>query len=56
MRKSRYNRKISGVCGGIGECLGVDPTIVRLVWILFTVYGGSGILAYILAAIIMPEY
>lgn len=54
IRKSR-NKKISGVCAGIAEALKVDPTVVRLAWILFIVYGGSGILAYIIAAIIMPE-
>ena len=49
------DKKIDGVCGGIAEYFGIDPTIVRLVWVLFTLAGGSGILVYILADIIMEE-
>lgn len=48
-------KKIAGVCGGIAEYLNMDPTIIRLVWILFTACAGSGILAYIVAALIMPS-
>ncbi len=55
IRKSARDKKIAGVCGGIGESLNIDPTVVRLIWVLFTVYGGSGILAYFIAALIMPE-
>lgn len=47
-------KKIFGVCGGIGEYFDVDPTLVRLLWVVFCLLGGSGILAYIIAAIIMP--
>jgi len=49
------NRMICGVCGGIGEYLGIDPTVVRLLWVVFSVMGGAGLLAYIVAAIIVPE-
>ena len=49
------DKKISGVCAGLAEYFGIDPTIVRLVWVLFTLAGGSGIFAYILADIIMEE-
>ena len=49
------DRKIFGVCGGIGEYLGIDPTVVRLLWVIFTFMGGAGLLAYIIAAIIIPE-
>ena len=49
------NRMICGVCGGIGEYLGIDPTVVRLLWVIFSVMGGAGLLAYIVAAIIVPE-
>ena len=45
---------ICGVCGGIGEYFGIDPTIIRLAWAIFCVMGGAGILAYILAAVIVP--
>ena len=53
--KSNTNKMVAGVCGGVAEYLGVDPTVGRLIWVLFTALGGSGLLAYILAAIIMPE-
>ncbi|MBW2975814.1 PspC domain-containing protein [Candidatus Woesearchaeota archaeon] len=53
--RSKKNRVIAGVCGGIGEYLGIDPTVIRLLWILFTLLGGAGILAYIIAWIIVPE-
>ena len=45
---------VFGVCGGIGEYFDVDPTLVRLVWLLFT-FWGAGILAYLIAWIIIPE-
>lgn len=49
------NRMICGVCAGIGEYLGIDATVVRLLWVLFSALGGAGLLAYIIAAIIIPE-
>ena len=55
LRKSSVDKKICGVCGGIGEYFNVDPTVVRLLWVLFSIAGGAGVLAYIVAAIIMPE-
>ncbi len=53
--KSNTNKQIDGVCGGIAEYLGLDPTVVRLAWVLFCALGGSGFLAYIIAAIIIPR-
>lgn len=53
--KSRENRMADGVCGGIAEYFGVDPTLVRLGWLLMCVMGGSGFLAYMAAAAIIPE-
>ena len=53
--RSRSNRVLGGVCGGIGEYFGIDPTLIRLAWVLFTFVGGSGILAYIICWIIIPE-
>ena len=53
--KSRYNRKVCGVCGGIAEYLNVDATVVRLIWAGLSLVGGFGILPYIIAAIIMKE-
>lgn len=55
LHKSNENRMVDGVCGGIGEYFGIDPTLVRLGWVLFCVLGGHGILAYIIAAIIIPR-
>ncbi len=49
------DQKISGVCSGIGEYLGIDPTIIRLIWIVFTLAGGSGILFYIIATLLMND-
>ncbi len=49
------DRKVSGVCGGIADYFDIDPTIVRLIWVVFTLAGGSGILAYIIAAIVMDD-
>ncbi len=53
--KSSTNKMISGVCGGIAEYINIDPTIVRLLWALFCFLGGAGVIAYIIAAIIIPN-
>lgn len=53
--RSKTNRTIAGVCGGIGEYFGIDPTIVRLLWVGFSLAGGVGIIFYIAALIIIPE-
>lgn len=53
--KSSTNKMICGVCGGIGEYFGIDPTLVRVAWAIFCVMGGTGILAYLMAAVIMPS-
>ena len=52
---SSVNRRLCGVCGGIAEYFNIDPTLVRLVWVIITLMGGAGILAYIIAAIIIPD-
>lgn len=49
------NKMLCGVCAGIAEYFNLDPTIIRLLWVILTFFGGSGILAYIIAAIIIPE-
>lgn len=54
LTKSSTNRVLAGVCGGIAEYLGCDPTIIRLLFIALSIFVGSGLLLYILAAIIMP--
>lgn len=53
--RSNRSKMVAGVCGGIGEYFGIDPTIVRLLWVLCCAIGGSGFLAYVIAAIIMPD-
>jgi phage shock protein C len=52
--KSRTDRMIDGVCGGVAEYFALDPTLVRIVWVLLTFLGGSGILLYIAGMIIIP--
>lgn len=47
---------ICGVCGGIGEYLNIDPTVIRLIWVILSIASfGTGLIAYIIAALIMPE-
>ncbi len=54
--RSKKNRIIAGVCGGIGEYFKIDPTLVRLLWLLVSVMSvGAGLVAYIIAWIIIPE-
>ena len=53
--RSNDNKIIAGVCGGIAEFFSLDPTLVRLGLVVFCALRGSGILAYIIAAIIMPK-
>ena len=53
--KSSTDKKLAGVCGGIAEYFNIDSTLVRLGWVVFSLLGGSGLLAYIIAEIIMPD-
>ena len=56
LTRSASNRMVCGVCAGVGEYFQVDPTVIRLLWALLTFCGvGSGILVYIIAAVIIPE-
>jgi len=49
-------RVIAGVCGGIGEYSGIDPTVIRLLLVLFTFFSfGAGVLAYVIAWVLIPE-
>lgn len=54
LRRSAEDKKIAGVCGGLAEYLSVDATLIRLAWVLLIFLGGGGIIAYIVAWIIMP--
>ncbi|MBQ6844914.1 MAG: PspC domain-containing protein [Agathobacter sp.] len=49
------DKMLCGVCGGIAEYFNIDPTLVRLGLVVFSLAGGSGVLAYIIAAIIIPD-
>ena len=53
--KSNTDKKIDGVCAGIAEYFGSDPTLVRLVWALAVLFAGTGILAYLVAALVIPR-
>ena len=53
--RSGKEKILGGVCGGIAEYFNVDPTIIRILWVLFVFGFGSGILAYIIAWIIVPK-
>lgn len=53
--KINQGKMVDGVCGGVAQYFGLDPTLVRLAWIVFTAMGGGGIVAYILCAAIMPR-
>jgi phage shock protein PspC (stress-responsive transcriptional regulator) len=58
LTRSATNSKIAGVCGGIAEYLDADPTVVRLIWIILSVFPGGlvgGIVAYLLAWLIIPK-
>lgn len=53
--KIEQGKMISGVCGGIAEYFDIDPSLVRIAWVILTFAWGSGLLAYIIAAIILPD-
>ena len=52
--KSKTDKKVCGVCGGLAEYLEVDVTVIRLICVLACLFAGCGLLAYIVAALIMP--
>jgi phage shock protein C len=53
--KSRTDRMVDGVCGGIAAYFSIDATLIRILWVLLTIFGGSGVLLYIAAMIVMPK-
>lgn len=55
LRRSATDVKICGVCGGIAEYFRIDSNLVRLIWIAISLFWGTGILFYILAAVLMPK-
>lgn len=52
--RSQSDKKLCGVCGGIAEYFEIDSTVIRLLWVLATLFFGSGILCYIICTLIMP--
>lgn len=56
LRKSR-DKKIAGVCGGVADYFGIDPTLVRVAWALLTILtvGFPGLLIYVILALVMPD-
>jgi len=55
LERSEANRVVAGVCGGLGEFLGIDPTIVRWAFVIFTLFGGSGVLVYLVLWLLIPS-
>ena len=53
--RNKKEEKIAGVCAGLAEYFKIDVTIIRLIWVLFVLCAGSGILAYIACALVIPE-
>jgi phage shock protein C len=53
--RSKYDRQIAGVCGGLAAYFNVEPTIVRVIFVLITFMGGPGLLLYIVLALVVPE-
>lgn len=53
--RSNTNKKLFGVCGGIGEYFNVDPTLVRIGWIISSLMLGAGLIAYLICAMVMPQ-
>jgi phage shock protein C len=55
LQRSRTEKMLAGVCGGLAEYFEVDPTIVRVIWVAVTLIGGAGILAYLILWVIVPQ-
>lgn len=55
LMRSRNNKMVGGVCAGVAEYLGTDPTLIRLLWAFTIVFAGAGLLAYIICWLIIPQ-
>ncbi len=53
--RSSNDRIIAGVCGGLGNYMGIDPTIIRVAWVLTCALAGTGLLAYLICALLIPS-
>jgi phage shock protein C len=54
LQRSRTEKMIAGVCGGLAEYFDIDPTIIRVLWVVITLMGGAGILAYLILWVVVP--
>lgn len=52
--RSRTNKKIAGVCGGLGEYFGIDPFWMRLIFVIFFLAGGAALIAYVIMWLLVP--
>lgn len=53
--RSKSDRKLAGVCGGLAEYLNIDPTVIRVIWAITSLFAFVGIIAYVVCAVIIPE-
>ena len=53
--RSVRDKKLAGVCGGVAEYFNIDPTIVRILWLIFSLFYFAGVVAYIIGAIVVPK-
>lgn len=54
LQRSRTEKMLAGVCGGLGEYFDIDPTIIRVLWVVVTLMGGAGIIAYLILWVVVP--
>jgi len=54
LQRSRTEKMLAGVCGGLGEYFDIDPTIIRVLWVVVTLMGGAGIVAYLILWVVVP--
>ncbi|MBR1576288.1 MAG: PspC domain-containing protein [Bacteroidales bacterium] len=52
--RNRHDKMVAGVCSGLGEYFDIDPTIIRLAWVLFCFLAGGGVIAYLVGMIVIP--
>ena len=53
--RSRTNRMLVGVCGGVAEYFNIDPTVVRVIWAVASIFAFAGVIAYVVCAFVIPE-
>ena len=53
--RSKTDKKLAGVCGGVAKYFAMDPTIIRLIWVILSLFAFAGVIAYIICAFVIPE-